>query len=99
MWIAALVSTDENCVVKVGRLRAMTNGRSGYGGWGPGHGGDPVSLMCGHALSPFRSPQSSVHPNFVSGIYPSSRLRPTFWYGNEVLPLDGCAGGNFYCAF
>jgi hypothetical protein len=32
MWIAALVSTDESCVVKVGRLRAMTNGRSGYGG-------------------------------------------------------------------
>ena len=29
MWIAALVSTDENCVDKVGRLRAMTNGRSG----------------------------------------------------------------------
>lgn len=34
MWIVALVSTDENCVVKVGRLRAMTNGRSGYGGVG-----------------------------------------------------------------
>ena len=34
MWIAALVSTDENCVVKVGRLRAMTNGRSGHGGVG-----------------------------------------------------------------
>jgi hypothetical protein len=34
LGIAALVSTDEKCMVRRGRLRAMTNGCSGYGGDG-----------------------------------------------------------------
>src|SRR6266480_1534544 len=29
------------------------------------------TVPCEHALSRFRSPQSSVHPNFVSGVSPS----------------------------
>jgi len=83
------------------RLRARTNGCRGTGGGGsPGDGGGPVSRMWKHPLSGFHSAQSSVRPDFVSGVSSSTRgLKLKFWRGNEVPPLEVCAGRIFYCCF
>ena len=58
------------------RLRARTNGCRGTGGGGsPGDGGGPVSRMWKHPSSGFHSAQSSVRPDFVSGVSSSAPVR------------------------
>src|SRR5882762_4265869 len=78
------------------RLRARTNGCRGTGGGGsPGDGGGPVSRMWKHPSSGFHLAQSSVRPDFVSGVSSSTRgLKLKFWRGNEVPPLEAGAGAS-----
>ena len=58
------------------RLRARTNGCRGSGGGGsPGDGGGPVSRMWKHPSSGFHSAQSSVRPDFLSGVSSRAPVR------------------------
>ncbi|MCU1318354.1 MAG: hypothetical protein JWN63_3676 [Candidatus Acidoferrum typicum] len=86
----------KKCLSEVGRLRALTNGCWGMVGWGPGHGGDRVSLIAsmlyqgpGRSNRAFTLISCQVFPLVAAGRGPSSGMATKFHP----------AGDNFYWGF